>query len=133
MRLLIPKLAKLGKQMGNVYVTRESFSHSVNRPEHLILPDDPSFLPEFAMPPLELLAELELGPDLPPLHLSGDSQSLTPFADRIVPSTPVPVGGLILPTSSPVDPGGFVLPGHRSSSVEGLADENVLGEWLYFK
>ncbi|KAF2446945.1 hypothetical protein P171DRAFT_519282 [Karstenula rhodostoma CBS 690.94] len=87
------------------------------RPDQLVLQDDPSFLPEFAMPPLELLAELELGPTLPPLRASGESQSLTPFGSQQVPSTPDPVAGLILPTSSSVGPGGFVIQGNGPSSI----------------
>lgn len=77
------------------------------RREQLILPDDPSFLPEFALPPPELLAELNLG-SLPELLHNGDSQSLTPFGSQ-QPNTPQgPAGGLIIPTSSSVAVGEFI-------------------------
>ncbi|KAL5387649.1 hypothetical protein DPSP01_003445 [Paraphaeosphaeria sporulosa] len=91
------------------------------RPDQLILQDDPSFLPEFAMPPPELLAELERGPMLPPLRTTGESQSLTPFEfqQEQDPSTPGPVVGLILPTSSSVGPDGLVLQGNGRSSIGG--------------
>jgi meiotic recombination protein REC8 len=79
-------------------------------PEQLILQDDPSFLPEFALPPPELLADLDANFNLNTIH-SGESQSLTPFGSQQY-SSPSHVGsaaGLILPTSSPVVPGGFRL------------------------
>ncbi|KAL5393624.1 hypothetical protein PMIN02_005734 [Paraphaeosphaeria minitans] len=90
------------------------------RPDQLILQDDPSFLPEFAMPPLEFLAELELSP-VPPLRTTSESQSLNPFdfQQEQGPSTPCPVTGLIIPTSSSVGPGGFVLQGNGPSSIGG--------------
>ncbi|KAF1996152.1 hypothetical protein P154DRAFT_623379 [Amniculicola lignicola CBS 123094] len=69
------------------------------RPEQLVLPDDPSFLPEFSLPPLELLAELNLSLPLPTPR-SGDSQSLTPFGSQLAQGTPGPVGGLVIPSSS---------------------------------
>ncbi|KAJ4297811.1 R8 protein [Kalmusia sp. IMI 367209] len=102
-------------------------------PEQLILPDDPSFLPEFAMPPLELLAELDLGPPLPPLRVTGDSQSLTPSVSQQDPSTPQgPVGGLILPTSSSVGPGEFMIHGDNGPSSiggpVGIADEDMIDD-----
>ncbi|KAF1978109.1 hypothetical protein BU23DRAFT_595909 [Bimuria novae-zelandiae CBS 107.79] len=99
------------------------------RPDQLVMPDDPSFLPEFAMPPPELLAELHLGRALSPLCVSGESQSLTPFADQQDPSTPAPAAGLILPTSSSVGPGGFDLQGNGPSSIGGhgdFADEEMI-------
>ncbi|KAF1963147.1 hypothetical protein CC80DRAFT_487544, partial [Byssothecium circinans] len=90
------------------------------RPEQLLLQDDPSFLPEFALPPLELLAELDLGPPLEPLSRHGDSQSLTPFGTQQAPTTPGgPVGGLILPGSSSQGPGGFAIQGDVGPSSVG--------------
>ncbi|PVH92072.1 hypothetical protein DM02DRAFT_576286 [Periconia macrospinosa] len=78
------------------------------RPEQLILQDDPSFLPEFAVPPTELLAQLDIGPPLDPALHVGDSQSLTPFGSQQHPSTPgPPIGGLVLPVSSSARSGGF--------------------------
>lgn len=65
-------------------------------------------MPEFALPPPELLAQLEMGLRLdPPMHM-GDSQSLTPFGSQRRPSTPeAPLGGLILPVSSSARSGGY--------------------------
>ena len=105
--------------------------HVINRPEQLVLPDDPSFLPEFAMPPPEFLAELNfsLVPELP--RFPGESLSLTPLKEQYEPSTPAPTAGLILPTSSSVGPGAFVLPGNGPSSIGGPAgyeDDELIGE-----
>ncbi|CAI6339149.1 unnamed protein product [Periconia digitata] len=90
------------------------------KPEQLILQDDPSFLPEFAAPPAELLAQLNIGlPIDPPFHV-GDSQSLTPFGSQQDPSTPEPpIGGLILPPSS--SNGAFDGPGVVGFSSVGRA------------
>ncbi|KAF1929380.1 uncharacterized protein M421DRAFT_100483 [Didymella exigua CBS 183.55] len=67
------------------------------RPEQLILQDDPYFLPDFALPPAEFLADLGL--DLP---RSGESQSLTPFGSQQSSQSPHVGGyGLVLPSSSP--------------------------------
>ncbi|KAH7561926.1 hypothetical protein BM1_03030 [Bipolaris maydis] len=81
-------------------------------PEQLILQDDPSFLPNFAPPPPELLADLDSNFNLDITH-SGESQSLTPFGSQRHSSSPHvgSAGGLVLPTSSPVTPGGFRLDG----------------------
>ncbi|KAH6351706.1 hypothetical protein HBI37_038350 [Parastagonospora nodorum] len=78
------------------------------RPEQLVLQDDPSFLPDFALPPPEVLADLDLGLDFI-VSRSGDSQSLTPFGSQQTQSSPNAgaLGGLVLPTSSPDGPGGF--------------------------
>ncbi|KAF2636443.1 hypothetical protein P280DRAFT_552939 [Massarina eburnea CBS 473.64] len=90
------------------------------RPEQLLLQDDPSFLPEFALLPPELLAELDLGPPLDPIVRAGDSQSLTPFGTQHVPTTPEgPIGGLILPGSSSIGPGGFGIQGDVGPSSNG--------------
>lgn len=82
------------------------------------------------MPPPELLAELELGPMLPPLRATGESQSLTPFDYHRDPSTPAPVTGLILPTSSSVGPGGFMVQGNGPSSIGGqmAIGDDMIGE-----
>ncbi|CAA9960214.1 Rad21 Rec8 N domain containing protein [Pyrenophora teres f. maculata] len=82
------------------------------RPEQLILQDDPSFLPDFTLPPPELLAELDSRFNLDIVH-SGESQSLTPFcSQQSQDSSHVGVvGGLVLPTSSPGLPGQFRLEG----------------------
>lgn len=77
------------------------------RPEQLVLQDDPSFLPEFALPPPESLADLDLGFNLE-LPRSGESQSLTPFGSQPS-SQPSNFGGfgLVLPSSSPNQPADF--------------------------
>jgi hypothetical protein len=81
------------------------------RPERLIFEDDPSFLPEFALSPPELLSELDHNFNLDIMR-SGDSQSLTPFSSqRLLSSHADAFGGLILPTSSPVAAGSFRLEG----------------------
>lgn len=89
--------------------TQPSYLLHPNSPEQLILQDDPSFLPEFTLPPLELLADLERDFDLTN-NRSGESQSLTPFGLQSS-SQHGPLGGLILPTSSPGQPGSFHLEG----------------------
>lgn len=73
-----------------------------------MLQDDPSFLPDFAPPPPELLTDLDCNFNLDITH-SGKSQSLTPFDSQLYSSSPHvgTAGGLVLPTSSPVTPGGF--------------------------
>lgn len=83
------------------------------RPEQLILPDDPSFLPDFALPPPDLLADLSLDLNFGfDLSRSGDSQTLTPFGSRHSQSSHVGViGGLVLPSSSPDAPAQFRLEG----------------------
>ncbi|KAF2190464.1 hypothetical protein K469DRAFT_656799 [Zopfia rhizophila CBS 207.26] len=82
------------------------------RPEQLILQDDPSFLPEFTLPPLNL----NFGDFDQPMPWetprSGESQSLTPFGSQLDHSTPEgQVGGIILPSSSSRGMGGFVVQG----------------------
>ena len=81
------------------------------RPEQLILQDDPSFLPEFALPPPELLTGVDpgLGLDVPRW---GESQSLTPFgSQQSSQSSRVSGYGLVLPSSSPDRPAGGALEG----------------------
>lgn len=86
------------------------------------------------MPPPELLADLELGPMLPPLRTTGESQSLTPFESQQgqYPSTPSPVAELILPTSSSIGPGGFMLQGNGPSSIGGqvAVEDDLIGEQI---
>jgi hypothetical protein len=110
-------LAKLG-EYSSPHFTRRISSLTIIRPEQLVLQDDPSFLPEFALPPPELLADLDLGLDLNISH-SGDSQSLTPFGSQHSQSSSHTgaLGGLVLPTSSP-DPlgGGFELQGDNDAA-----------------
>jgi hypothetical protein len=105
------------------HFTNASCSLKYNSPEQLILQDDPSFLPEFAAPPLELL-DLDLGVDFS-INRTGDSQSLTPFGSQSS-SQAGPLGGLILPTSSPGQPGSFHFAGDNDNAgASGLpeADE----------
>ncbi|KAH6618684.1 hypothetical protein C7974DRAFT_436078 [Boeremia exigua] len=81
------------------------------RPEQLILQDDPSFFPEFALPPLELLSDLDFdfGLDIP---RSGHSQSLTPFGSRQSSQSSHVAGyGLVLPSSTPDRPAAAELEG----------------------
>lgn len=83
------------------------------------------------MPAPELLAELDLGPAPPALRDTGDSQSLAPLESQEQnPSTPAPLGGIVLPTSSSVGPGGFVIQGNGPSSIGGavIGDEDIIGE-----
>ena len=89
------------------------------RPEQLVLPDDPSFLPEFALAPPAHLADFDLDLDFLITH-SGESQSLTPFGSQSS-SQASALGGLVLPTSSPDQPGGFELVGD-----DGLAGRSGL-------
>ena len=102
-------------------------SQKLHRPEQLILQDDPSFLPSFALPPPELLAELDsnfnFNADI--VH-SGESQSLTPFGSQQSQSSSHvgAIGGLILPTSSPGLPGEFRLEG--GSEPGGFGGPNLV-------
>lgn len=87
------------------------------RPEQLVLQDDPSFLPEFTLPPPELLADLDLGFDLGPPR-SGESQSLTPFgSQQSSRSSHVAGFGLVLPSSSP----------NRSAGIGIQGDDGLQG------
>ncbi|KAJ4358948.1 R8 protein [Ascochyta clinopodiicola] len=81
------------------------------RPEQLVLQDDPSFLPEFAFPPADLLADLDLSFNLD-FPRSSESQSLTPFGSRQSSRSSHVAGfSLVLPSSSPDRPGQFRLEG----------------------
>jgi hypothetical protein len=100
------------------HFTNASYSLKYNSPEQLILQDDPSFLPEFAAPPLELL-DLDLGFDFS-INRTGDSQSLTPFGSQSS-SHAGPLGGLILPTSSPGQPGSFPFAGDTDNDNVGAS------------
>ncbi|KAF2464897.1 uncharacterized protein BDR25DRAFT_296064 [Lindgomyces ingoldianus] len=80
------------------------------KPDQLVLQDDPSFLPEFVLPPPELLADLDI--PLFQTPRSGESQSLTPFGSQQAHATPeAQIGGLVLPSSSSRGAGGLVLAG----------------------
>jgi meiotic recombination protein REC8 len=97
---------------------RYTTSHAlnINRPEQLVLQDDPSFLPGFALSPPELLVDLDLALDLN-VSRSGESQSLTPFGLQQSQSSSQAgaLGGLVLPTSSPGEPGSFRLQGDNDA------------------
>ncbi|KAF5846708.1 hypothetical protein GGP41_004772 [Bipolaris sorokiniana] len=104
-------------------------------PEQLILQDDPSFLPDFAPPPPELLADLDCNFNLD-ITYSGESQSLTPFGSQQYSSTSHvgSAGALILPTSSPITSGGFRLEGdygtgsigqHRQRALDQLPNDEM--------
>jgi hypothetical protein len=101
----------------STYRCPTSHALNINRPEQLVLQDDPSFLPEFALPPPELLADLDLALDLN-VSRSGESQSLTPFGLQQSQSSSQTgaLGGLVLPTSSPGEPGSFRLQGDNDAA-----------------
>ncbi|KAH7398699.1 Rec8 like protein-domain-containing protein [Phaeosphaeria sp. MPI-PUGE-AT-0046c] len=82
------------------------------RPEQLMLQDDPSFLPDFALAPPANLTDLDGDFNFNISH-SGESQSLTPFGSQksYSSSQAGPLGGLVLPSSSPTPAGGFQLHG----------------------
>jgi hypothetical protein len=128
----IRTLARLGEYPTPRF-TRYIYSPNITRPEQLVLQDDPSFLPEFALPPPELLADLDFGLDLH-ISRSGDSQSLTPFGSQHSQSSSHTgaLGGLVLPTSSPDPLGGFELQGDNDeaghSGFLGATDGLDLGE-----
>lgn len=89
------------------------------RPEQLILQDDPSFLPDFALPPPEFLADLDFS-----INRSSESQSLTPFGSQVS-SQDGPLGGLVLPSSSPGQPpGSFHLGGDNDIAGPSAVDES---------
>lgn len=90
------------------------------RPEQLVLQDDPSFLPEFVLPPPELLTDLDLGFDSN-LPRSGGSQSLTPYGSQQLSQSPNATGfGLVLPSSSPNRPGDFRLEGGNDTQGDNV-------------
>lgn len=98
-------LAKLGEHSSLSLLAPEHLT-KLHRPEQLVLPDDPSFLPEFALVPPELLADLDLPFDLG-ITRTGESQSFTPFGSQHSQSSHGDaIGGLVLPSSSPSMPGG---------------------------
>lgn len=93
-----------------------------DRPEQLVLQDDISFLPEFALPPPELLAELGLGVSLDSPH-SGLSQSLTPFgSQQSSQSSHVAGYGLVLPSSTPDQPAAVGLEGGHCGQGDDLSN-----------
>lgn len=91
-------------------------------PDHLILHDDPAFLPDFALPGLDI--------DLSALDISTDNSScrssiLSPHSQRSSlsshPDADESMLGLIIPTSDTGgagDLGGFILPGENASSAQ---------------
>ncbi|KAH8717092.1 Rec8 like protein-domain-containing protein [Phaeosphaeriaceae sp. PMI808] len=104
------------------------------RPEQLILPDDPSFLPDFLLSPPELLAELDQGFNVGTSR-SADSQSLTPFGSQREHSfsSVSALGGLVIPSSSsPGRAGSFILGDDNevggSNDLINLQDDIQLGE-----
>jgi hypothetical protein len=124
----IQTLAKPGKY--HTYPSSRALcSLNPHRPDQIILQDDPSFLPEFALPPLELLADLDPGLNFEVLR-SGDSQSLTPFGlQHMHSSSPAgALGGLVLPTSSPDHLGGFSLGGDNDAVDLGGAEDDIVLE-----
>ena len=102
------------------------YSQNLFRPEQLILEDDPSFLPELALPPPDFLAELDHNFNLD-VARSGDSQTLTPFSSQQARSSSHAdgIGGLILPTSSPVMAAEFRLEG--DDGVGSVGGPSVMG------
>lgn len=96
----------------------------MNRPEALLLEDDPTFLPDLAFAPLDFdLSRLDA-------FISGGSQtssSLSPHTARTTPQSDQT--GLILPSSGTGgvgDIGGFVVDG--SDRFSALAGAHLLGE-----
>lgn len=87
-----------------------------DRPEQLVFEDDPSFLPEFALPPPEFFADIDhrFNLDLP--H-SGDTQTLTPFgSQQSLQSSRIGGYGLVLPSSTPDRPVGGGLQGGQDNN-----------------
>ncbi|KAF2272885.1 uncharacterized protein EI97DRAFT_436495 [Westerdykella ornata] len=81
------------------------------RPEQLILPDDPAFLPDFTLPPADLLVELNF-PIPPPVQRFDESQTYTPGGSQSSHRSPTaPLGNLLIPSSSPVAAGDFQIAG----------------------
>ncbi|ORY18856.1 Rec8 like protein-domain-containing protein [Clohesyomyces aquaticus] len=98
------------------------------RPEQLVLQDDPSFLPDFALlPPADLLADLQI--PLVQTPRSGESQSLTPFGSQQAPGTPgEQLGGLVIPSSSSRGAGGFALAGDDGGVSSMMGDHSGMLE-----
>ncbi|KAH7392678.1 Rec8 like protein-domain-containing protein [Pyrenochaeta sp. MPI-SDFR-AT-0127] len=100
-----------------------------SRPEQLVLPDDPTFLPDFTLPPPDILAELDPVANLDITHFD-ESQTLSPFGSQQSQSShAASIGGLILPTSSPTLTGVFRVDGNsalhsigRSSGIMDAGD-----------
>lgn len=102
-----------------------------HRPDQLILPDDPSFLPDFALPPLDLPAELDLPANFDIVRFD-ESQTFSPFnSQRSQSSNTGIIDGLILPTSSPALAGVFRVEGYNGpSSIGGLSGTIDVGDIL---
>ncbi|KAH9864959.1 hypothetical protein IAQ61_008905 [Plenodomus lingam] len=107
------------------------------RPEQLLLPEDPSFLPEYALQPLDLFADLNFNFDSHHIRHSGDSQSLTPFGTQRSQSSSQgdAIGGLVFPSSSPSQHAEFQFEGDnvpgsigRPSTIFGAGEAPDLDE-----
>ncbi|KAF2135765.1 uncharacterized protein K452DRAFT_303302 [Aplosporella prunicola CBS 121167] len=90
------------------------------RPEQLLLEDDPTFLPDFALAPLDFdLSNLEApSPRSEKLRSSRSGSRSSISLEEQLPAGPV--GGLELPTSDSIggDLGGFVVPGDEGPGVK---------------
>ncbi|KAK8227988.1 Rec8 like protein-domain-containing protein [Phyllosticta paracitricarpa] len=92
-----------------------------SRPEQLLLQDDPSFLPEFALEPLDLAMDISAAN----ASFTSGSNTLSPHASRRSRSITLdenlggPFGGLNIPTSDTgaEDFGGFVVPSDDGAGI----------------
>ncbi|KAK7513792.1 Rec8 like protein-domain-containing protein, partial [Phyllosticta citriasiana] len=92
-----------------------------SRPEQLLLQDDPSFLPEFALEPLDLAMDISAAN----ASFTSGSNTLSPHASRRSRSITLdehlggPFGGLNIPTSDTGagDFGGFVVPSDDGAGI----------------
>jgi hypothetical protein len=126
---LTQKLAGLGKH-STVLLFTTMYLLKPTRPEQLVLPDDPSFLPDFVLPPPELVADLDLRLNFD-IARSGESQSLTSFGSQQSPTSSHAgvLGGLVLPSSSPNAPVAFQLAGDDYPLVyAGLTGDHDLSQ-----
>ena len=112
-------------------LSNASHALTIRRPEQLVLADDPTFLPDLALPAPDLFGELDstFGLDI---ARTDDSQTLTPFGSQHSSSSHVgEIGGLILPSSSPDMPGEFRVKGDNEfGSVGGRGDTLGAGDML---
>jgi hypothetical protein len=107
---------------------------TIDRPEQLILQDDPSFLPGLTLPPPELFEDF-IFPEPVKARTGEESQTLTPFGSQTVPRTPQrPLGGLVIPSSSSGPVGGFGLEGDdvpgSAGDVGGMMSREGIAEPL---
>lgn len=113
-------LARRGKS--KQFTTRLLLRVRFCSPDQLVLVDDPAFLPDFALPGLDIdLSALEISTD----DSSRRSSILSPHSQRSSlsshPDTDQSLLGLIIPTSDSGgagDIGGFILPGGSVSSAQ---------------